>query len=306
MPAPEVRNLPHNPPMTSTLKKLWAVAFETFKGWKGDRCNGMGAGLAFFSLLGFSSLFILTLLLSQKLWGVSELKTRVLPFLGQWLDPRWSSLLRYLVTETKQFKLTDTAVTVPTLIFAALSVDGIAEQMRGSIQAIWGQYVSEVSPKEFIREKLWAIAIPLMMASWMVLGIHLRVFTRTAFGLDFSARLSWSLALFELIGTGIYWGIFIAILYKCLAPVKLSWREVAPGAMITSFLMAAGRTFVDKYLVSKNVANTTSLAGHLLAFLILAYFYSQLFLIGAELTRVLSRHWERKQKQDSPLNELIA
>jgi membrane protein len=292
--------------MAAAFKVLFEILAETFKGWKGDRCHGLGAGLAFFALLGLSSSFVLILLLSGRIWGVEELRGQVLPFLEHWLDPRWSRLLNYLVAEVKNFKLSGGSITIPSLIAAAFGVGNVANQMRDSIQLIWGYRVAEVSPREFLRENLWAVAVPLMMAGWSVLGIHLRIFARSELGLGFSERLSWPLAIGEFLLTGAYWGVLIAVLYKCLAPVKLAWRAVFPGAWITSFTMTAGRTIIDRYLISQEVTSAKDLVGDVFAFLLLAYFFSQFFLIGAELTHVLTKRRERAQDAHSPLHELIA
>lgn len=227
--------------------------------------------------------FILFILLDTKLQGSANVQDRVVPFLRGWLDPRWVELLRYLVLGVKKFNFEGASLTLPSLLLVALGGGSVAGQMRGAIRTIWGHRVADVTIPDFFADKFYAALIPLMLAAWSLLGIHLRIWFQATWG---EAK-----AFPELIGTTLFWSIFIATLYKLLAPIRLSWKKVFPGALITSFIMCVGRDFTEHYLLSKDISQASGIAGDLLAFLLIAYFFSQLFLIGAELTHILAtRH----------------
>src|SRR5690349_13324867 len=55
--------------LNQRFKSTAGIAWETFKGWRGDRCDGLGASLAFFALLALPSFFVLFLMLGEAVWG---------------------------------------------------------------------------------------------------------------------------------------------------------------------------------------------------------------------------------------------
>jgi len=269
---------------------IFAIPWETFKAWKGDRCHGLGGALAFFGLLATPSFFVLVFLLVEKTQGAETLQIQVIPFLGHWLNPKWAELIRYLVVEVENFKPQASPVTISALLLTVLGIGGFSTQLRNSIRTIWGRRVSEVSPREFAREKFLSLVLPLIIAAMVVVGLYFRILARNIMGVS---------KIIELIGTILHWGILNAILYKILTPVKLSWKQILPGAFLTSFMMAIGRYVVDRYLLSKDVTTTTGLVGDTFAFLLMIYFFAQVFLVGAELMRVLVLRSIRGQSLES-------
>jgi membrane protein len=281
------------------------IAWETFKGWKGDRCDGLGAGLAFFALLAVPSFFVLGFMLIEELRGREELMTQVIPFLSHWLNPREAVLIRYLVTDVSTYHPNKTAITISGIIMMALGVGGFATQLRNSIRLIWGRKVAEVSPAEFAREQFMAVMTPLVLGAMVAVGVQIRVFTRSLLGYRLvTTDLPFRMEVLELVGTVVYWGLCGAVIYKLLIPVRVRWREILPGAFLTSFFIGVGRYFAAHYLMSKDLASLSGVVGDIFAFLLMFYFYSQIFLVGAELTRVLALRWEKKHLKSEGITQI--
>jgi membrane protein len=220
--------------------------------------------------------------------GAGVFQNDFAPFLEQWLDPHWVALLRYLMTDVQRFKLSDLSVTLPAICLTALGAGSIAGHLRLSIRSIWGMPGAESGMRSFFVQKGWSILLPVLLASWIMLGTSIRIAMRKALGIPFGQELSLPGKALELVWSTLYWTPAIAFLLKSLAPVRLRWRQVFPGALLTSSLMFAGRYVVSHHLLSKYGGSRAELVGDVFAFLLLAYYFSQVFLLGAELTRVLT------------------
>ena len=68
------------------------------------------------------------------------------------------------------------------------------------------------------------------------------------------------------------------------------------GAIVTSLLFAAGKSLIGLYLGSSAVASTYGAAGGLILILLWTYYSSQVFLLGAEFTKVYAHR--RGSRQD--------
>ena len=85
--------------------------------------------------------------------------------------------------------------------------------------------------------------------------------------------------------------VLFAAIYKVLPDKRLEWRDVIMGAVVTALLFTAGKSLIGLYLGSSTVASGYGAAGALLIVLLWTYYSAQIFLLGAEFTKVYaSRH----------------
>ncbi|HEV3008289.1 MAG TPA: YhjD/YihY/BrkB family envelope integrity protein, partial [Burkholderiales bacterium] len=70
-------------------------------------------------------------------------------------------------------------------------------------------------------------------------------------------------------------------------------RDVWTGAAVTAALFALGKFLIGLYLGRSSVASVFGAAGSLVAMMVWVYYSAQIFLLGAEFTRMTSE--EAKQ-----------
>jgi membrane protein len=79
-----------------------------------------------------------------------------------------------------------------------------------------------------------------------------------------------------------------ALVYRVLPDVRIRWRDVAIGALLTSALVLAGTALLGLYLTRIAPAWLQGAAGALAAFMLWVYYLAQVFLLGAAFTRAWS------------------
>ena len=80
-----------------------------------------------------------------------------------------------------------------------------------------------------------------------------------------------------------------AIIYRVVPPECMPWRHIAFGAAVTAILFTAGKAAIAAYIGSVSIGSPYGAAGSLFAFLIWLYYSSQVFFIGAIITRSRTR-----------------
>ena len=77
-----------------------------------------------------------------------------------------------------------------------------------------------------------------------------------------------------------------AAIYKVLPDSTLEWGDVVVGAVVTAVLFTIGKSLISWYIGSSAVASSFGAAGGLIVLLLWIYYSAQIFLIGAEFTKV--------------------
>ncbi len=79
--------------------------------------------------------------------------------------------------------------------------------------------------------------------------------------------------------------VLIAIAFRVLPDVKIRWRQVWLGAVLTGAAFAVGKRLIAVYLGTRVIDSAYGAAGSFIAVLVWLYYSSVIFVLGAELTR---------------------
>jgi membrane protein len=82
--------------------------------------------------------------------------------------------------------------------------------------------------------------------------------------------------------------VMFALIYKIIPEKRIQWHDVWMGAAMTAMLFTVGKELIGLYLGRSAVASTYGAVGSLAVFLLWVYYSAQIFLLGAEFTRVYS------------------
>ena len=78
--------------------------------------------------------------------------------------------------------------------------------------------------------------------------------------------------------------LLFSVIFKFLPAVKLAWRDVIVGAIVTSVLFLIGKTAIGLYLGHGGVSDAFGAAGSLVALIVWMYYSAQIFFYGALFT----------------------
>jgi membrane protein len=83
--------------------------------------------------------------------------------------------------------------------------------------------------------------------------------------------------------------VLFAAIYKVIPRVHIAWRDVWVGAGVTAALFAIGKVLIGLYIGKSSVASAFGAAGSLVVLIVWVYYSSQVFLFGAEFTRLYAQ-----------------
>jgi membrane protein len=79
-----------------------------------------------------------------------------------------------------------------------------------------------------------------------------------------------------------------ATIYKVLPSVRIAWRDVTIGSLVTAFLFTLGKFAIGVYIGNSGVASAYGAAGSVVLILVWVYYSAQILLYGAEFTHAFA------------------
>lgn len=176
---------------------------------------------------------------------------------------------------------------VATLLVTASAVFG---EMQQALNAIWKVEAKGGSLSRLLRAR--AASLGLVAALGFMLLVSLAASAAiSALGSVISAYLPFGQFVLSAINTLISFSlisVMFAAIYKVLPDRALQWRDVGIGAVVTAALFTLGKSLIGWYIGTSAIASSYGAAGGLLVILLWVYYSSEIFLLGAELTRAYS------------------
>lgn len=278
----------HSAPRQQRLTSLWPMLKSTVDNWLSDQASSISAALAFYSAFSIAPLLVIAV--AAIGWIVGEQSAGT--FVDQQLRGLFGASTAKLVVEAmhsaqKTRGIWATIVSVVTLIVGASTVFGALES---ALRQVWGTGIEQSGGwRGFVRTRI--VSFGFILAVGFLLLVSLTMTTALSGLRGWVANryegMVAALGIVEFIlstalGTGL-----IALMYRYLPAVRLAWRHVLIGALVTTLLFQAGRWGIGLYLGRATQPSTFGAAASFAALLLWLYYSAQIFLFGAEFTAVL-------------------
>ena len=247
----------------------------------------MGAALAFYTMFSMAPILVLVIAIAGFFYGAQAAQGELLEQLEGLLGSQGASVIQLVLAGAGDHASGRLATLIASalLLFAATSVFA---ELKASLDVIWQVPTpTEGTVWDVVRTRLLSFGLILILAFLLlitlVISAVLAVLERYWGGLwqEAAVLLSWLASLFSFAVIAVLFGV----IYKMLPRIRLSWRDVAIGALGTASLFSLGKCLIGAYIGNSGIANSFGAAGSMIALLLWVYYSAQIFFLGAEFTR---------------------
>jgi membrane protein len=263
----------------------WKLLKHAVSGWMDDRAMRLAASLSFFTMLSLGPLLLITLRVVGIVLGPEAAAGQLDFFLQQVVGPGGAEVLQEVIAAAGEDDAGGnlaTAVSIGILIFSASYVFA---ELQDAMNTVWDVPTPEGwAVWRMIRNRLVAFAMVLSLAFLLLVSMVISTVLAalSAFVMPEPGRIGQAINF--LVSISVTSGVF-AILFKFLPDVKIRWRDVAPGAVMTAVLFTIGQQLVGMYLGQATVVGLFGAAGSLVALLLWVYYTAMIMFFGAEFTK---------------------
>jgi membrane protein len=282
------------PEQNFKLRHLPSLLGKTFSLWFNDHPFRLSAIVAYYAVISLPALLVITINVVGSVWGYEIVQGKLTAEFSAVLGKDVAGFIESIITETQKSEKNtiSTVLGIGTLLFGAT---GVFYQLKISLNKIWKV---DTTPQS----RLWAILVDrlLSFAFVLVLGFLLLVsfVLTTAISMvsdyiretmpDIFLYVAYSFDL--VISIGLITLLF-ALIFKFLPDVKVKWKTVWIGALITSILFAIGKFLLGLYFGEAEPASTYGAAGTVVLVLLWVSYSSLILFFGAEFTYVYAERY---------------
>jgi membrane protein len=275
----------------------WKLLKETVSSFVDDEMLSRGAAIAFYATTSLAPVLLIVIAVAGLAFGREVAQNALSQQFGTLMGPQTADLLQSVIASAsvKSTGVIAAATGIVTLVAAASGVFG---EMQTALNTIWKTRSPNATISRLIRARI--VSLGLVGALGFLLVISLVVSAAlTAFSnyLDFLPIGKLILSALNFFVAFLLLGILFGAIYKVLPDRTLRWKDVIAGALVTSFLFNIGKSLIGWYLGSSAIASSYGAAGGLIVLLLWIYYSAQIFLFGAEFTKIYANTHGSKRRR---------
>ncbi len=266
----------------------WWLTKETFDAWWTDKAPRIGAALSYYTVFALAPILILVIAVAGMVLGREAAQGEIVTQLRGLLGEQGAELVQGMILSSSE-KKTGIIATAVGLITLLVGATGVFVELQDALNTIWKV---EAKPgrgfKGLLRDRLLSFGMVLSLGFLLLVSLSLSAGLSALGGWLNRFMPAWVIFGYVInfaVSIGVV-ALLLATIFKFLPDVKMAWRDVWMGAIVTAMLFTAGKYLIGLYLGKASVGSSFGAAGSLAILLVWIYYTAQIILLGAEFTRV--------------------
>ncbi|MCH5718935.1 YihY/virulence factor BrkB family protein [Niabella hibiscisoli] len=271
-----------------TLKGIWKVIKETFKGFSEHKVTKLSGSLAYYTVFSMGPLLVMIISLCGLFLKKEAVEGEVFSVLKGFVGADTAAQLQEIIKNASLAGKSKIAAIVGgvTLLLGATTVFG---EIQDSINSIWGL---KAKPKrgwlKMLQNRFLSFSVIVSLGFLLLVSLTLSGIIE---GISNALQARYpdvTVVVFYIINlllTLVISAIIFAVIFKVLPDAKIRWRDVLAGAIVTAVLFILGKFGISVYISQTQVGSTYGAAGSLVVLIVWIYYSSIILYLGAEFTK---------------------
>lgn len=258
------------------------------KGWSSDNVPRLGASLAYYTLFSIAPVLIIVIAIAGLVFGAEAVRGEIVGQIKGFIGDDGAKVVQDLVRSAGLSGRSGLALVVGSVTFM-LAATGVFLELQYALNTIFRvKQKVDSNISAFVKARLRSFGLVLSIGFVLLvsLGVSatLAAISRYFDNIGLGATVVWQAGNVA-VSFGVITMLF-ALIYRFLPDVKLVWRDVWIGSMMTAALFTIGKQLLAMYLGRSSTTSSYGAAGSVIVLLLWVYYSAQIVLFGAELTRV--------------------
>lgn len=272
--------------------RVWATVKQAAKEFVANDPMSQAATIAYYTIFSLPAVMIITVMVAAYFYDEAVVREALITQAGGLIgygtaDDLQGMLENARVTETRFF------AKFIGLVALAVSASAVFASLQTALNRVW-QVKAEPGRAiwRYLSTRLVSLALVASFGFLMLVSLVLDT-ALVAFGERLGRWLSgFATLLIAALNIAISFGIItliFAMIFRVLPDARIRWKDVWPGAFITTLLFSLGKYLISTYIGLANVGDAYGAAGAVIVILVWVYYSTVIMLFGAHYTHVAAR-----------------
>ena len=276
------------------FKHIYDLCKKAVMAWVDDFAPSMGAAISYYTVFSLAPLLVIVIAVAGAVFGRDAVQGQIVGQLSGLIGKDGATAVQGLIKSASDpgRGLVAGIISFVVLVIGATTVFG---ELQSALDRIWHV------PEKAKPSGMWGVLRARFLSFGLVLGLAFMMMVSLIVSAAVAAFGSWTSGLapgwevvLQIINIAVSLTIttlLFAMIYKLMPSVKIAWHDVWVGAAVTAVLFELGKLLIGLYIGKSGVNESFAAAGSLVVLLAWVYYAAQIFLLGAEFTKVYSgRH----------------
>jgi membrane protein len=267
--------------------RIWQYLQAIMEAFVADDALSRGASISFYAVTSLGPVLFIVVAIAGLAFGEDAARGAVSEQLSDLMGRATADVVQSAI-QSASGKSTGIMGTVIGVIMLAITPSGVFGEMQSALNVIWKAEPPASTISQLVRAR--AVSLGLVAALGFLLIVSLVVSALlSALAGYINTLLPFGALVLQLLNFLISFAlvsVLFAAIYKVLPDVDLSWGDVLFGAVVTALLFNVGKFLIGLYLAHSATASSYGAAGALIVVLLWTYYSAQIFLLGAEFTKI--------------------
>lgn len=269
-------------------KALWKMLLEVYNDWSDDKASRLAAALAFYTILSLAPILVIVIAIAGFAFGAPVVREEIANTIQNLVGRDGADAIK-MVMENAAMPGHNTIAETAGLLVLIFGAAEVFIQLKDSLNDVW-----DVKPRldqgvlGTIREYFFSLSMVVGIGFLLLVSLVVSA-ALSAFGAFIGAHLPHNDILLRIINFSISFAVttfIFALTYKVVPDARIAWSDVWTGAGVTALLFIVGKFLIGLYIFYSAEGLAYGAAGSLVVLMIWVYYSAQIFLMGAEFTKV--------------------
>ena len=269
------------------LKQTTGLAKATFKNFMGDEATWKAAALAYYTVFALPPLLVILLEVASAIWDPVEVRRTLTGQFQAMMGQDVAGQIEGMITSAEQRTRGSgirVILSVAGLLFGAT---GAFVSLQSALNQAW-----DVQPdprrggvRNFLSKRLLSLGMVLAISFLLLVSLALTSALSAAGKAVLGDTAEWLALGIEFVVSFAVVAFLFAAIFKVLPDVKVEWRDVWVGGIVTAALFVLGKFLIGFYVGKSDPGNAFGAAGALAVLLVWIYYAAIIVMLGAEFTQ---------------------
>jgi len=269
--------------------KMYSLAKAAINAWIDDFAPSMGAAISYYTVFSIAPLLLIVIVIAGLVFGQEAVRGSLQAQMSGLVGNDGATAIQGLVADAYKpgQSLVASSISIIVLLVGATTVFA---ELQSALDRVWHV------PEKAKPSGVWGILRARFLSFGLILGLAFLLMTSLAVSAGISAFGTWFgglvpgwEVLLHVLNIGISLSVetlLFGMIFKLMPSVPIAWRDVWVGGAVTACLFELGKTLIGVYMGKAAISSSYAAAGSIAVILIWVYYAAQVFLLGAEFTKV--------------------